>query len=63
MIANTHYRELLMERGIFRNDVIWFTERKGDGSSELFSLADFGSTVIRNTSSVYNAYKIGNLGA
>ena len=52
-----------MERDIFRNDVIWFTERKDDGSTELFSLADFDSSVVRNTSSVYNAYKIGKLGA
>jgi AAA15 family ATPase/GTPase len=63
LIATTHHRELLMERDIFRNDVIWFTERKDNGSTDLFSLADFDSSVVRNTSSVYNAYKIGKLGA
>lgn len=63
LIATTHYRELLMERDIFRNDVIWFTERKDDGSTDLFSLNDFDSSIVRNTSSVYNAYKIGKLGA
>ncbi len=63
LIATTHHRELLMEKDIFRNDVIWFTERKKDGSTDLFSLSDFDSSVIRNTSSVYNAYKIGKLGA
>lgn len=63
LIATTHHRELLMEKNIFRNDVIWFTEKKDDGSTDLFSLADFDSSVIRNTSSVYNAYKIGKLGA
>jgi hypothetical protein len=52
-----------MERDIFRNDVIWFTEQKGDGSTDLYSLTDFDSSVIRNTSSIYNAYKIGKLGA
>ncbi|MFN8256523.1 MAG: ATP-binding protein [Bacteroidales bacterium] len=63
IIATTHHRELLMERDIFRNDVIWFTELQKNGSTDLFSLSDFDSSVIRNTSSVYNAYKIGKLGA
>lgn len=63
LIATTHHRELLMEKDILRNDVIWFTEKKEDGSTDLYSLADFDSSVIRNTSSVYNAYKIGKLGA
>ncbi len=63
LIATTHYRELLMEKDILRNDAIWFTEKKEDGSTDLFSLTDFDSSVIRNTSSVYNAYKIGKLGA
>lgn len=63
LIATTHFRELLMEKNIFRNDVIWFTEKKVDGSTDLYSLADFDSSVVRNTSSIYNAYKIGKLGA
>ncbi len=63
LIASTHHRELLLEKDIFRNDVIWFTEKKSDGSTDLFSLMDFDSSVVRNTSSVYNAYKIGKLGA
>ena len=63
LIATTHHRELLMEKDILRNDAIWFTEKKEDGSTDLYSLSDFDSSVIRNTSSVYNAYKIGKLGA
>ncbi len=63
LIATTHLRELLMEKDIFRNDAIWLTEKKEDGGTDLFSVADFDSSVIRNTSSVYNAYKIGKLGA
>lgn len=63
LIATTHLRELLMEKDIFRNDAIWFTEKKEDGSTDLFSLDDFDSSVVRNTSSVYNAYKVGKLGA
>ncbi len=63
LIATTHHRELLMKRDIFRQDAIWFTEKKPDGSTDLFSLADFDSSIVRNTTSVYNAYKIGKLGA
>lgn len=63
LIATTHYRELLQDRDIFRNDAIWFTEKQKDGSTSLFSLDDFDSSVVRDTSSVYNAYKIGKLGA
>lgn len=63
LIATTHYRELLMERDILRNDVLWFTEKKEDGSMELYSLSDFDSSVVRDTTSVFNAYKSGKLGA
>ena len=61
LIATTHHRELLMERDIFRNDAIWFTEKQEDGQATLFSLDDFDTSVIRDTSSVYNAYKVGKL--
>jgi len=63
LIATTHHRELLIDRDIFRNDSIWFTEKNEDGCTDLFSLDDFDSSVIRNTSSVFNAYKTGKLGA
>lgn len=63
LIATTHHRELLMEKDILRNDIIWFTEKRDNGSTDLFSLVDFDSSVVRNTSSIFNAYKIGKLGA
>jgi AAA15 family ATPase/GTPase len=63
IIATTHTRELLMEKEILRNDAIWFTDKKPDGSTDLYSLADFDSSVVRNTTSIYNAYKSGKLGA
>lgn len=63
LIATTHYRELLAEKDILRTDAIWFCDKLKDGSTELFSLADFDSSVIRKTSSYYKAYKIGKLGA
>jgi hypothetical protein len=63
LITTTHLRELLMEQDIFRKDVIWFTEKKEDGSTDLYSLDDFDTSVIRKNSSIYNAYKAGKLGA
>ena len=52
LIATTHYRELLMEKSILRNDTIWFTERKEDGSADLYSLIDFDTSTIRKTTSI-----------
>ena len=63
IIATSHYRELLMEKDWLRKDCIWFTEKDEGGGTSLFSLDDFDSSVIRNSSSYYNAYKIGKLGA
>ncbi|MEA3266690.1 MAG: AAA family ATPase [Candidatus Fermentibacteria bacterium] len=63
LIVTTHMRELLMEKEILRNDVIWFTEKKEDDSTDLYNLTDFGSSVVRNTSSIFKAYKFGKLGA
>ncbi|MBB5395325.1 ATP/GTP-binding protein [Mucilaginibacter sp. AK015] len=63
LIATTHYRELLLEKDILREDIIWFTEKKPDGSMELFSLNEFDSSVVRDTTSIFNAYRSGKLGA
>ncbi len=63
IIATTHNREVLTNKDLFRNDVIWFTDKSENGATELYSLSDFDSSVIRDTSSIYNAYKIGKLGA
>jgi AAA15 family ATPase/GTPase len=63
LIATTHNRELLISKDILRSDAIWFVDKKDDGSTDLYSLADFDTSIIRETSSIYNAYKIGKLGA
>lgn len=63
LIVTTHYRELLGNKDLFRNDVIWFTDKKKDGSIELYSLSDFKSKELRNTNNVLNFYKSGKLGA
>ncbi len=62
IIATTHNREILNNKDIFRNDAVWFTDKTDTCATELYSLADFDSSVIRDTSNVYNAYKIGKLG-
>lgn len=56
LIATTHNRELLGDTDIFRNDVIWFTDKGEDCVTELYSLADFDTSAIKN---FLNAYKIG----
>ncbi len=56
----THNLSLLMEKEILRKDAIWFTEKKEDGSTFLYSMADFN---IRKELSYYNAYKLGKFGA
>lgn len=56
LIATTHNRELLGDSDIFRNDVIWFTDKGEDCATQLYSLADFDTSTIKN---ILNAYKIG----
>jgi AAA15 family ATPase/GTPase len=62
IIATTHNREILNNKDIFRNDAIWITDKSETCATELYSLADFDTSVIRDTSNIYNAYKIGKLG-
>lgn len=62
LICTTHNREILNNRDIFRDDAIWFAEKDENCATQLYSLADFDSSVIRDTSNVLNAYKIGKLG-
>ncbi len=63
LIATTHNREILDNKDIFRNDAIWFTDKDENGSTELYSLADFDSSTVRNTTNILNAYKSGKLKA
>jgi len=62
IIATTHNREILNNKDIFRNDVIWITDKSKESATQLYSISDFDSSVIRDTTNVYNAYKIGKLG-
>jgi len=63
LIATTHNREILDNKDIFRNDAIWFTDINENCSTELYSLADFDSSIVRNTTNILNAYKSGKLRA
>lgn len=63
LIYTTHMREFLSDRDLFRDDSVWFTEKNEEGASEVYSLADFGSEILRQGSSRYNAYRSGRLGA
>ncbi|MDR0370668.1 MAG: ATP-binding protein [Prevotellaceae bacterium] len=63
IIATTHHREILNNKDIFRNDAIWITDKNNkDCATELYSLADFDTSVIGDTSNIYHAYKLGKLG-
>lgn len=62
ILATTHNREILNDKDIFRDDAIWITDKNSVGATELYSLADFDSSVIRNTTNRLNVYKSGKLG-
>lgn len=62
IIATTHNREILGDKDLIRDDAIWITDKSEDNSTELYSLADFHSSVIRDTTNRLNVYKSGKLG-
>lgn len=62
IIATTHNREILNDKDIIRDDALWITDKTENAATELYSFADFDSSVIRNTTNRLNAYKSGKLG-
>lgn len=62
IVFTTHSREFLADKDMFRDDIVWFTEKNDEGATELYSLADFGSDVLRDSSNRYNFYRAGRLG-
>ena len=62
LLFTTHNREFLQKKQILRKDALWIANKRSDGSTEMYSFADFNSSVIRDTTSIYNAYSIGKLG-
>ena len=61
ILFTTHNVQLLEDK-LFRRDEIWFTEKKEDGRTDLFSLADF-KPKPRKDKSIKNGYLIGTYGA
>jgi AAA15 family ATPase/GTPase len=60
LIFTTH-DQLLLDEDFIRRDMVWFTDKsKETGGTELYSAADFG---LHKNISLYNAYKVGKLGA
>lgn len=59
LLFTTHNMSLLNEKDILRKDAIWFTEKKENGATDLFSMSDFN---FRKELSFFNAYKIGKFG-
>lgn len=62
LLFTTHNREFLQEKDLLRKDALWIANKKEDASSEIYSFADFDSSVIRDTTSWYNAFSVGKLG-
>ena len=63
LMFTTHMREFLSDKDLYRDDSVWFTQKSELGATELYSLADFGTDVLRKVNSRYNAYRSGRLGA
>ena len=62
LLVSTHYDPILKDiDDIFGKDSVWFTEKGKDGSSQLFSLADFKG--LNKLSSIHRAYMNGRFGA
>ncbi len=60
LIFTSHYYPLLEDTDELRKDIVWFTEKREDGSTELYSLKDIN---IRSSLNYYKAYKTGKFGA
>jgi AAA15 family ATPase/GTPase len=60
LIFTSHYYPLLEETDEIRKDIVWFTEKLEEGSTELYSLKDIK---IRSVLNYYKAYKTGKFGA
>ena len=57
----TVHDQLILAEDFMRRDMVWFTEKDRDSSStELFSADDFN---LHKNASIFNAYKLGKLGA
>ena len=57
----TVHDQLILNEDFMRRDMVWFTEKDKDSAcTELFSADDFN---LHKNASIFNAYKVGKLGA
>lgn len=61
LIFTTHYDGLLANENLLRKDSVWFTQKREDGSTELYSLSDFKD--VDKLNYLDKAYKYGRFGA
>lgn len=61
LLVSTHYDGLLEEVGLLRKDSVWFTQKKENGATEVYSLTEFKG--LTRISSIQKAYKFGRFGA
>lgn len=62
LLITTHYDGLLNSVGdLFRKDMIWFTEKREDGSTDLYSLVEFNG--LNKITSFQRSYRSGRFGA
>lgn len=62
LIATVH-DTALMDKDNLRRDQIWFVEKDKYGASQLYSLAEFKSVEVRNTSAFNTKYLNGDFGS
>ena len=53
----------LLDKNLLRRDQIWFVDKDQFGVSELYSLSEFNSKTVRNTSAYYKKYLENKFGA
>jgi len=62
LLVTTHYDPLLnLADDLFRKDCVWFTEKKKNGHTDVYSLVDFKG--LNRLSSLQKAYRNGLFGA
>ncbi len=61
LLLTTHYDGLLALDDLLRKDSIWFTGKKDNGSTDLYSLTEFKG--LNRISSLIKAYQTGTFGA
>ncbi|MDD4778527.1 MAG: ATP-binding protein [Fermentimonas sp.] len=61
LLLTTHYDGLLAHDDLLRKDSIWFTGKKDNGSTDLYSLTEFKG--LNRISSLMKAYQAGRFGA